>query len=406
MLTLKLAWRNLFRNVRRTALTCLLISSSLVVLILFDGMILGMVDAMVGGITKTLAGEAQVHQKGFRENLESEFYLRNPEKIDAALAADDRVSAHAPRVIVGGMIASSRNTIGGLIYGIDAESELDVSNVSQSLYEGNYLSGGKREILIGKLMAELLEVELGDRIIITASSVDDNEIIQELFRVSGLVEFGQREIDESIAFINLDAAQALIGMQGRLHEIALRFVDSEDAKNTALPIFKQLNQGEVEALGWPELRPSIAGMIQMTDLSSGILGSVLFILTALGVINSMFMSIYERLYEFGVARAIGTSPRQIFSLVLLEALLLGVIACAVGLVIGYVLTSYFQTNGIPVGEFEFSGVEIDGSLHTQFRLYQFIAFPIYVTALTVIAAIYPGIFASKITPSRALQRTL
>ena len=406
MLTLKLAWRNLFRNVRRTVLTCTLISSALIVLILFDGMMLGMVDAMVGGITKTLSGEAQVHKKGFRENLAPEFYLKNPDEIATALSADERVSAHASRVIVGGMIASSRNTIGGVIYGVDAESERNVSKVSQSLYEGKYLSGEKREILIGKLMAELLEVELGDRIIITAASVDDNEIIQELFRVSGLVEFGQTEIDESIAFINLDAAQSFLGMQGRVHEIAVRFIDAEDAKDTALPILKRLNQGEIEALGWPELQPSIAGMIQMTDISSGIIGTILFILTALGVINSMFMSIYERIYEFGIARAIGTTPGQIFSLVLFEAFLLGAMASVIGLAIGYFLSSYFNVNGIPVGEFEFSGVGIDGNLRTELRSYQFIAFPIYVTVLTVFAAIYPGIFASKITPSRALQRTL
>jgi putative ABC transport system permease protein len=105
MLTLKLAWRNLFRNVRRTVLTCTLISSALIVLILFDGMMLGMVDAMVGGITKTLSGEAQVHKKGFRENLAPEFYLQNPDEIAAALSGDERISAHASRVIVGGMIA-------------------------------------------------------------------------------------------------------------------------------------------------------------------------------------------------------------------------------------------------------------------------------------------------------------
>ena len=118
------------------------------------------------------------------------------------------------------------------------------------------------------------------------------------------------------------------------------------------------------------------------------------------------MSIYERIYEFGIARAIGTTPGQIFSLVLFEAFLLGAMASVIGLAMGYFLSSYFNVNGIPVGEFEFSGVGIDGNLRTELRSYQFIAFPIYVTVLTVFAAIYPGIFASKITPSRALQRTL
>jgi len=126
----------------------------------------------------------------------------------------------------------------------------------------------------------------------------------------------------------------------------------------------------------------------------------------LGVINSMFMSIYERIYEFGVAKAIGTRPWQILSLVLIEAFLLALIACAVGIVIGFLLSSYFQTHGVPIGRMEVSGVLLDGNMYTQVRAYQFVAFPAYVMMLTVAAAIYPAIFASRITPSQALQRAL
>ena len=406
MLSFKLAWRNLFRNTRRTILTCLLVSSSLIVLILVDGIMLGMVDVMVGGITHTLEGEAQVNKKGFRDNLEAEIFLDNPAEIDAALAADKYVAAYAPRVIVGGMIASSYNTTGGLVYGVDADAELGVSKIREALYAGSYLSGKKREILIGKLMAELLEVELGDRIIITAAEVDTNEITQELFRVSGLLEFGPEEMDESFAFINLSAAQPLLGMDGHVHQFAIRFHNADDAKNKALPTFTQLSQGDVEALGWTDLQPSIGGMVEMSNYASAIVGVVLFVLASLGVINSMFMSIYERIYEFGVAKAIGTTPGQIIMLVLFEAFLLALIACAAGLFFGYFASDYFATHGVPVGQIEMSGVVVDGNMYTQLRSYQFVAFPIYVTLLTLVAAIYPAIFASRIVPSQALQRAL
>ena len=406
MLSLKLAWRNLFRNTRRTVLTCTLISSALVVIILVDGIMLGMVDVMVGGITKTLEGEAQVNRKGFRENFEPELFLENPDDITRVLAADQRVSGYAGRVIVGGMIASTYNTTGGLIYGVDAQSELGVSRLEEAIYQGQYLTGAKREILLGKLMAELLEVELGDRIIITAAEVDTGEITQELFRVSGLFEFGPEEMDESLAFVNLSAAQPLVGMEGHVHQIAIRFKDPEDAKNEALSTLTSLNQGEVEALGWLKLQPSIGGMIEMSNYASAIVGAVLFVLTSLGVINSMFMSIYERIYEFGVAKAIGTAPRQIILLVLFEAFFLALIACAVGLLIGYLASSYFETHGIPMGRMEMSGVLLDGNMYTQVRVYQFVTFPLYVTLLTIAAAIYPAIFASRIMPSQALQRAL
>ena len=406
MLTLRLAWRNLFRNTRRTILTCILVSSALVVLILTDGLILGTLEVMVGGITHTLEGEAQVNRKGFRNNLEVELYLENPGQIIETLEQDEGVVGFGPRVIVGGMIASPYNTAGGLIYGVDAERELNVSKISEAVYEGEYLTGKSRELLMGKLMAELLEIKLGDRIIITAATVDTNDITQELFRVSGLFEFGPTELDKNIAFINLAQAQQLLGMENHLHQIALRFADPEDAKKIALPLFNKLSNDEVEALGWPDLQPAIGGMIAMTSYATLIVGIILFMLTSLGVINSMFMSIYERIYEFGVAKAIGTTPSQIIQLVLLEALLLALLACAVGLVIAYFANDYFSQYGIPMDKMEFSGIVFDGNIYTRLALYQFINFPVYVTLLTIAAAIYPAIFASRIVPTDALHRVL
>ena len=406
MLTLRLAFRNLFRNTRRTLLTALLISSSLVVLILVDGLMLGMTKVMVGGITQTLEGEAQVVRKGFRNNFEVEYTIENPTNVINQIEASDVVEGFGPRVIIGGMIASSYNTSGALVYGVDAIKELKVSRISEAIIEGEYLSGKPREILIGKPAADLLEVELGDRLIITAATVDTNEITQELFRLSGIFEFGPEEMDKSLVFINLDKAQDVLGMEGNLHQIALRFIDPEDAKKADLKLFNQLNDEENEALGWLDLQPSIGAMIEMSGYSTAIVGTILFLLTSLGVINSMFMSIYERIYEFGVAKAIGTTPWQIIQLVLFEALLLALISCAVGLTIGYSLGDYFSTNGIPMGKMEVSGVLLDGNLYTTLALYQFVNFPVYVTLLTLAAAIYPATFASRIVPTEALQRAL
>lgn len=406
MLTLKLAFRNLFRNTRRTILTSVLISSSLIVLILVDGLMLGMMDVMVGGITHTLEGEAQVVRKGFRNNFEVEYTIDDPASAIGTLEASDEVEGFGPRVIIGGMIASSYNTTGGLVYGVDAKQELKVSRISDAIVEGQYLSGEAREILIGKPMADLLEVELGDRLIITAATVDTNEITQELFRLSGIFEFGPEEMDKNLVFINLDKAQEVLGMQGNLHQIAIRFVDPEDSKDSELPLLKQLTNDKNEALGWLDLQPAIGAMIEMSGYTTAIIGTILFLLTSLGVINSMFMSIYERIYEFGVAKAIGTTPWQIIQLVLFEALLLALMSCVFGLTMAYVLGDYFSVNGIPMGKMEVSGIVIDGNMYTRMALYQFINFPIYVTLLTLAAAIYPATFASRIVPTEALQRAL
>lgn len=406
MLTIKLAWRNLFRNTRRTILTCLLIGFSLMALILTDGMILGMKEVMVGGITHTLAGEAQVHKKGFLENFDVDIYLDNPDSIIEVIQQDESVADYAPRVMVGSMIASTYNVTAGMVYGVDASRELGVSKIKGAIIEGSYLTGSDREILIGKPMAELLEVGLRDRIVITASEVDTSEITQELFRVSGIFEFGPREMDENLAFINLHEAQSFLAMGNKLHEIAIRFKAPDDAKNRELPLYKSLNTGDVEALGWLDFNPSLGAMIEMTNYSTVIVGMILFLLASLGVINSMFMSIYERIYEFGVIKAIGSRPSQIMQLVLCEALLLGILSCFLGIIFGYGLSSYFAENGIPMGRMEVSGVVLDGNIYTQISLHQFINYPIYVILLTLAAALYPAGFAARIVPSVALQRSL
>lgn len=406
MLVLTLAWRNLFRNTRRTVLTCLLIGFSLTALILTDGMILGMTEIMVGGITHTLAGEAQVHKKGFLDNFDVDTYLDNPGPMFKKIEQENSVAAYAPRVMVGGMIASTNNVAGGMVYGIDATRELGVSKIRDAVIEGSYLTGKEREILIGKPMAELLEVGLGDRIVITASEVETGEITQELFRVSGIFEFGPREYDENLVFINLPEAQALLAMDNKIHQIAIRFKIADDAKNRELPFYQSLNEGDVEALSWLDFNPSLGAMMEMTSYTTVIIGVILFLLASLGVINSMFMSIYERIYEFGVIKAIGTKPSQIFQLVLCEAALLGILSCFFGAMAGYGLGSYFAENGIPIGRIEISGVILDGNVHTRISPSQFINYPIYVILLTIAAAVYPARFAAKIVPSIALQRTL
>ena len=406
MLSLKLAFRNLFRNTRRTVLTCVLITSSLITIILVDGLMIGMVEIMVSSITKTLTGEAQVHRRGFLDNFDVDLYIADPGPLYETLDDDAAVTAWSPRVLAGSMVASSYNVSGGLVAGIDAEREPGVSRVEEAMIEGSFLSGGDRELIIGEPLADLLEVGIGDRIVITTAMVDTGEIAQELFRVSGIFEIGQPELDEGFVFINLASAQKLIGLGSGIHEIAIQFNDPALGQDRNNPLLGRLTDDQVVAQVWLDLNPAIGGMMDMLHLPTIIIGSVLFLLASLGVINSLFMSIYERIYEFGVVRAIGTTPFQVWSLVMLEALMLGILACSVGVVLAWLLNDYFSVNGIPMGEMEFSGIVLDGNMYTRQSVAQYTLFPVYVVLLTVVAAIYPAVFASRIVPAEALHKSL
>ncbi len=407
MQTASLAFRNLFRNTRRTVLTVMLIGFSLTALIAFDGVMRGMITLMVDNITGTLTGEAQIHRAGYRENLDVDLYIDDAGEIEDRLQQDSSLRAFAPRVISGAMISSSYNVGAGIVYGIDAELEQGISKVRDAVVDGEYLSGGESELLIGLSMAELLEVGLGDRIVLTLSEVDDGELAQALFRVSGIVEFGLRELDENFAFINIASARQVLGMTDQqAHEFALNFITPLTMTNTDSALLEELNGEEIEALNWLELNPDISLILELSRYSSLMIGAVLFLLASLGVINSMFMSIYERIYEFGVIKAIGTRPRDIRKLILYEAFFIALISCGMGLLLGAAIGAYTSSSGIAFGEMEFSGIALNNAIFSEFHPIQFTQFPVYVVLLTVVAAIYPARFAARIIPSEALQRSL
>ncbi|MFT6436424.1 MAG: ABC-type lipoprotein release transport system permease subunit [Candidatus Azotimanducaceae bacterium] len=388
----------------------MLIGFSLAALILTNAITGGMIKVMVESVTHTISGEAQIHRLGFRDNLDIDLYLEDSSDIENRLAQDNRVKSYSPRVIAGGMISSSYNVTGGAVYGVDAAKEASVSKLKLAVVQGNYLSEhsteNATEILIGKPMAELLEIGLGDRIVITLAEANTGELTQALFRVSGIFFFGTREIDENMVFINIEKAREVINIYDASHEIALLFHESDITATTTQALLREFNHGETEALDWQDLFPEISSVLVISDFSSFIVGFILFLLASLGVINSMFMSIYERIYEFGVAKAIGTKPIQLLQLVLFEGFLIALMSCAFGIAIGGGIGFYYETRGIPMGEFEFAGIAMNNKIPTVLTLEQFTQFPVYVILLTLVATLYPARFAANIVPSQALQKSL
>ncbi len=373
---------------------------------LVDGLIIGMLKVMVDTTTKTFAGEAQVHRQGFLDSFDSDLYMSDTKSIEAVLAADKRVAGYSVRTVTGGMISSANNMTGGLIYGVSADREAGVSRLKEAIIKGKYFTGNETEILIGEDMADLLEVKLGDRLVATLAEVDGGDLSQALFRLSGIFRFGMREIDKGLVFIPLDKSREILGMQDGGHEVAIQFFDATDAANPDLPLFQKLSDGDIEAVGWPDFFPQIQAMVEMVDYATLIVGIVLFLLASFGVINSMFMSIYERIYEFGVVKAIGTQPKQLVQLILMEALVLGLFSVILGLLLGGLSSYYFSIHGMAIGEFEFEGINLADRIKTELTFAQFINFPIYVLLLTIAASIYPARFAARIIPSVALQRSL
>ncbi|WP_428242897.1 ABC transporter permease [Gynuella sp.] len=402
----KLSLRNILRNPKRSLLTALLISCSLAALIFTDGYIIGLSQDMIKSATRLFPGDGQIHHPEYLSGYEADYRLTDPSLIQR-LRQQPQVEAATQRAISAAMIASTANVQSVQMLGIDATTEAQVSKITQSIIKGAYLTGtNPQEILLGYRLANKMEVSLGDKIVLSVPQVDGGDISQNLFRVSGIFRFNSKLMDENMVFINLADAQRMLNQGTDVQEIAFNFYDPALASRDNLPLWQAFSGDQIQALGWPHILPQLSSMLGMMDYSLALMGTILFIIAALGVINAMFMSIYERMWEFGVIKAIGTTPQSIFLLILTEGLLLALLSVIIGLMLGLGINSWFGMVGIDYSQMEFSGVALVEPTKTIIRPLQYTQLPVWVIALTLLACIYPALFAARIMPTQALHKSL
>lgn len=404
---LKLAWRNVLRNKRRTVLSGLAVGVGLAAMIFVDGLYKGMLESMIRTATDTFLGQGQIHTEGFRDTLEVEKTINNSEDIINSLGSETLISDFSPRTVSFGMLSSAAGVSSVVLYGIKPETERRISMLDEALQDGNYLPPDVMgQILIGSKAAETLEVETGDRLVLTMAQAGTGELSQDMFRVSGIFHMGIREADSGMAFINIKQSRDLLALGQATHEITLKFKNIKDAGDRSLMFWKNYSQRGNEAIGWRDLVPQLDSVIGMTELSNVIISLLVFGIVAVTIMNSLFMSLYERMFEFGVLRAVGTRPVNMAIIIFLEAALLSLISILIGLGLGLAVMKIFSVYGINYKGIEFAGVTITELIYPVMVLRQFTLFPFLIFVFSLIAALYPAVFAAKLTPARAMQRSM
>lgn len=403
---LKLAWKNIFRNKRRTIIAGIAIGIGLASMIFTDALIIGMKKNMTQSATASFLGDAQIHREGFRETYEVEKTIVHRDEVMRQLHEDKLVEHSTPRVMSLAMLSSPSDVSAVTMVGVEPSTEQNLSQVDEAVIEGDYFADdNERALLIGDELADLLQVELGDRVVLTASEAGRGDLSQEMFRVSGIFHFNIDDMDKGMVFIRIGKAQDMLNLSGAAHEIALVLTDPSVARKSDHPLWKRYSQDGNEAVGWPILLPQLEAAFQMSDFSTYLVGIILFSVVALGIINTLFMSLYERMFEFGVMRAIGTSPFAIGRLILFEAGALAVVSILLGVCLGLVLTAITASTGIDYSGIEFAGVTFRELLYPVMKVDQFIRFPIWVFIFTIVIAMYPAVYAARMKPAQALRRS-
>jgi ABC-type lipoprotein release transport system permease subunit len=405
--TLKLAWRNIFRNKRRTFIAGTAIGVGLATLMFTDALILGMKANMIHSATAAYSGEGQIHRQGFRTTQDVEKTINGPEDVIARLEKEDEVEAFARRALSFGMITSPANVSSVMFVGVDPESEKPLSHIDDNIQQGSFFAGEEaRDIVIGSELADLLEISLGDRVVVTVSQAGSGSLAQDMFRISGIYHFNIKEMDGGFAFVRIGKAQEMLGIGAGVHEIALKFRSLDFAAEDNTAFWEKYSVNGNEAVSWMVLLPQLKTVLDMVWISLIFMAVLLFGIVAFGIINTLFMSLYERMFEFGVIRAVGTRPGGVRKLVVFEAGALAVLSIAMGTLLGLVITLIVMKTGIDYRGIELAGTTFYEMLYPEFHFQQFLIYPAAVFFFTLLVGLYPAGVAARMSISEALRRSL
>ncbi|MFK8048636.1 MAG: ABC transporter permease [Halioglobus sp.] len=399
-----LAWRNLWRNYRRTLIMLAAIVVGVWAMILFSAMMRGMLDEMVHAGLRVLPGEAQIHHPQYRDDPSIANSLDAPQgKLLEALNTPP-ITAWTSRVKVPGMISSERDNRGVLLLGVDPAGEIALGFQPENIIEGRFLESTEdKGIVIGRKLAERLETQLGKRVVIMSQS-PDNEVVDKGVRIVGIYKARLQATEEFFVYAGRSYLQKMLQVGNQVSEIAMTADNYQDVDKW-WPEIAAVAGAQTSTEPWMKLDGYLNSMLEVQGNMNIVIMVVIFIALSFGLVNTLVMAVFERIREIGLMMALGMQPLWVLYQVLLESLML----LALGLVVGNLLAAITilpLESGIDisiVGE----GLEMAGMgtiLYPTLAWEDMLMSTAVVLVLGLLASLFPAWRASRYNPTEALGK--
>lgn len=420
-MNLKIAARNLLRNRWRSALTAGGVAVAVATLIWTSGMMGGYLDKMVESVTGASLGHIQVHAAQYVDepSIYHAFELDEPTR--ARIAGAEGVAAASPRVYSGGLMGNDKRGRLVSVLGVDAVGEDALTSVASRVETGSWLKTPTvpervpREVVLGRQLAEQLEVAVGDELdifVMTAAGRQADEVL----RVVGTVKTGSADLDRQAVFMHLEDLQVTAFLDGKVHELAIRLERGADlaaGKASVVDLTPGSKGAEpaVKVRTWAEILPGMQQMIELSEGSIWIVYIIIYLLAALGILNTQRMTALERRREFGVLLAIGTRPWRLARTVIAESTLLSLAGGLLGAAIGSVVTWYHHSAGLDMGvftsdgsggEFSWMGITFDKTLYFTFTAEMVVTPLVLIAIVGVLCGLWPAIKSARLDVVRAI----
>jgi putative ABC transport system permease protein len=405
-IVLRLAWRNIWRQRRRTWLTTGAMVFSNTLLVFMISLQFGMYDLMIDNTLKSFSGHLQVQAPGYKDDLKMRQVVPNIRSLAASFRDSHEFQHVAARGAAFALASSEDRTFGIQVFGVEPAFEPGVSNIPGLISEGRYLDdAGATEIVVGEVLARNLRVGIGDELTLLGTG-RDGSFAAAIVAVVGIFDSSIPDLDRSIAEIPLGLFQETFAMDGAGHQVVITTADlslvpaAKEQAEALLPPGSDLVVHD-----WEALQPGLKQAIQADLTSAWFMYGVLVILVAFSVMNTQLMSVLERTREFGIAMSLGLTPGRLSRLVMLETSLMGLVGLVLGALLGALVTSWFTING-----FAYPGMDelaanfnLPSQMYPQVTPGTLIAGPAVVFTATLAAALYPALRLHWLQPVQAMR---
>jgi putative ABC transport system permease protein len=398
----RMAWRNLWRNRRRTTVTVAAMTLALVAMILYSSLVTGYLKGSKRNLLDLQLGDIQIHAQGYRDKPSLYNRIEDPDRLRDRLHKEGfRSSAY---LLAGGLAAAGDASAGATFFGIDVEHIASVSSLHKQVLRGRWLDPSRPDqVVIGRRLARSLEVKPGDELVVLTQGADGS-MANELYRVRGVLKSVNDAIDRTGVLLTEKAFRELLVLPEGVHRIVVRHPENQELAAATARV-RALVPG-LEVKTWRELTPTLASMFD--TVSSVMYTMFLIVSIAIGIVilNAMLMAVFERIREFGVLKALGMGPGKVLRLIMLEAALQTALAAVIGATLATPALYYLATVGLHLERMagiSIMGMAWDPVWRASVSTATFTGPICTLVFVVLLAVLYPGIKAAMIRPVAAMQ---
>ena len=400
---LKIAFRNIFRQKRRTILTAL----AMIVGFTLLSITIGLSDGVYGGIiemfTRNRTGHIQVHRAGYLDKPSLYETIDGYAAIGETIQGTAGVETWTPRVYAAGLGSVGEKSTAVQVIGIDVERETQATRFDKKVIEGSVLAEtASHEAVIGKGLAKIISGTVGSEIVVFSQGADGS-IANDVYKIVGIAESGDDATDRVACYLHIEDAQELFVLDGRIHEIVVIVSNINHVSKITEALEARLNNSTLEVSPWQVVAKSFYRAMKTDQQGDAISRWVIMFIVAIGMLNTVLMSVLERTREYGVLKAIGTKPTQIFWLVVCEVIIVTIGSICVGVPLGVLANYLLSISGITYPEaITYGGMKFT-TLYAEVNVRCLIIPAITVMVSAMIVSLFPAIKAARIMPAKAMR---